>query len=100
MEMNGGSSAPYLASTLASPCFVLCLIGVETEDFLDYQGRAGDHFHCTVEPSPGHTPNVGVGACGIWGHRVEAQTPLHEQCAWQKHGSCDTRLAEACPPKL
>ena len=26
---------------LAFPCFVLCLIGVETEKFLDYQGRAG-----------------------------------------------------------
>ena len=26
---------------LALPCFVLCLIGVETEGFLDYQGRAG-----------------------------------------------------------
>ena len=39
---------------LAFPCFVLCLIGVETEGFLDYQGRAGDHIHCTVEPSPGH----------------------------------------------
>ena len=23
------------------PCFVLCLIGVETEGLLDYQGRAG-----------------------------------------------------------
>ena len=51
MEMIGGSSAPYLACT---PCFVLCLIGVETEALLDYQGRAGDHFHCTVKPSPGH----------------------------------------------
>ena len=39
---------------LASPCFVLRLIGVETEGFLDYQGRAGDHLHCAVEPSPGH----------------------------------------------
>ena len=48
MEMNGGSSAPY------TPCFLHCLIGVETEGVLDYQGRAGDHFHCTVEPSPGH----------------------------------------------
>ena len=26
---------------LASPCFVLCLKGVETEGFLDYQGQAG-----------------------------------------------------------
>ena len=39
---------------LAFPCFLHCLIGVETEGLLDYQGRAGDHFHCTVEPSPGH----------------------------------------------
>ena len=59
VEMNGGSSALYLARTpcrkgLAFPCFLHCLIGVETEGLLDYQGRAGDHFHCTVEPSPGH----------------------------------------------
>ena len=26
---------------LASPCFVLCLIGVETEGLLDYQARVG-----------------------------------------------------------
>ena len=39
---------------LAFPCFVLRLIGLETKNVLDYQGRAGDHFHCTVEPSPGH----------------------------------------------
>ena len=26
---------------LASPCFLLCLIGVETEGLLDYQGRVG-----------------------------------------------------------
>ena len=31
----------------------LWVIGVETGGLLDYQGRAGDHFHCTVEPSPG-----------------------------------------------
>ena len=23
-------------------------------------------------------PNVGAGACGIWGHREEALRPLHE----------------------
>ena len=40
---------------LASPCFVLCLIGVETEGLLHYGGKGGNHFHCTVEPSPGHT---------------------------------------------
>ena len=54
MEMNGGSSASYLACTPCVPWFVHCLIRAETEELLDYQGRAGDHFHCTVEPSPGH----------------------------------------------
>ena len=39
---------------LAFPCFVLRLIGLETKNVLHYQGRAGDHFHCTVERSPGH----------------------------------------------
>ena len=39
---------------LAFPCFVLRLIGLETKNVLDYQGRAGDHFYCTVERSPGH----------------------------------------------
>ena len=29
---------------LAFPCFVHCLIGVETEGLLDYQGRAGIIF--------------------------------------------------------
>ena len=43
MEMIGGSSTPYLACTPCVPLikFILCLIGVETEGFLDYQGRAG-----------------------------------------------------------
>ena len=39
--MNGGSSASYLARTLASPCFLLCLIGVEIVGLLGFQGRAG-----------------------------------------------------------
>ena len=54
MEMNGGSSAGYLPCTPCVPLLVLSLIGVETEGLLDYQGRAGDHFHWTVEASPGH----------------------------------------------
>ena len=37
----------------ASPCFVLCLIRVETEG-LRLPEAGGDHFHCTVELSPGH----------------------------------------------
>ena len=38
---------------LRSLLLYFVLIGVETEGLLDYQGRAGDHFHCAVEPSPG-----------------------------------------------
>ena len=53
------SLAPF-----AFPCFILCLIGLETEGLLDYQGRAGDHVHCTVEPSPGH----------IWCRKTKSET--------------------------
>ena len=41
MEKNGGSSAQYLACTPCVPLFVHCLIRVEAEGPLDYQGRAG-----------------------------------------------------------
>ena len=41
MEMKGGSSAPHLACTPCVPLFVHCLIRVEREGLLDYQGRAG-----------------------------------------------------------
>ena len=43
MEMIGGSSVPRRTSPapLASPRFVHCLIGVEAEGLLDYQGWAG-----------------------------------------------------------
>ena len=41
MEMNGGSSAPYLARAPCVPLFVHCLLRVEAEGLLDYQGRAG-----------------------------------------------------------
>ena len=55
MEMIGGSSVLYLACALCVPLFsTLFNRGGETEGLLDYQGRAGDHFHCAVEPSPGH----------------------------------------------
>ena len=35
---------------------------METEGFLEYKGRAGDHVHCTVEPSPGHIQHRKKGA--------------------------------------
>ena len=59
VEMIGGSSASYLARTPCVPLFVHCLIRVEspTGDRRAFRlpGEGGDHFHCTVEPSPGHT---------------------------------------------
>ena len=54
MEMNGGSSAPYLACT---PCVLLfCTLfnGDGNRRAFRLPGAGGDHFHCTVEPSPGH----------------------------------------------
>ena len=50
MEMIGGSSAPYLVRTPCVPSFNRG----GNKGVLDYQGRPGDHFHCTVELSPGH----------------------------------------------
>ena len=41
MEMNGGSSASYLARTPCVPLFSTCLIRVEAEGLLEYRGRAG-----------------------------------------------------------
>ena len=41
MEMNGGSSAPYLACTLCVPLFCTLFNRMEREELLDYQGRAG-----------------------------------------------------------
>ena len=55
-EMNGGSSASYLALT---PCVLLFFSttlftrGGNRRAFR-LPGEGGDHFHCTVEPSPGH----------------------------------------------
>ena len=67
VEMNGGSSAPYLARTPGVPLFSILfqLLGVETEGLLDYQGRGVDHFHCTVQPSPGHIRCRGFLLLGI-----------------------------------
>ena len=41
MEMIGGSSAPSSLVPLAFPCFALRLMGLETMNVLDCQGRAG-----------------------------------------------------------
>ena len=62
---------------LAFPCFVLRLIGLETKNVLDYQGRAGDHFHCTVEPSPGHIRCANWAKTGPFG-AISALPPYPE----------------------
>ena len=37
---------------------------------------------------------------GFGGTGKKRKGPCTKQCAWRKHGSSDTRLAGACPPKL
>ena len=54
MEMNGGSSAPHLACTPCVPLFVHCLVRVEAEGLLDYQGRAGIISIVRWNLRPGH----------------------------------------------
>ena len=41
MEMNGGSTASYLARTPRVPLFMFILIGLEAKGLLDFQGRRG-----------------------------------------------------------
>ena len=54
MEMNGGSSAPYLARTLCVPLFCTLFHRGGNRRAFRLPGAGGDHFHCTVEPSSGH----------------------------------------------
>ena len=54
MEMNGGSSAPYLACTPCVPLFCTLFLGGGSRRAFRLPGASGDHFHCMVEPSPGH----------------------------------------------
>ena len=54
MEMVGGSSAPYLARTPCAPLFCALFNRGGNRRASRLPGEGGDHFHCTVEPSPGH----------------------------------------------
>ena len=51
--MIGGSSASYLARTPCVPLFGTQFNGDGNRRAFR-PGEGGDHFHCTVEPSPGH----------------------------------------------
>ena len=52
--MNGGSSAPYLARTPCIPLFCTLFYRGGNRRAFRLTGEGGDHFHCTVAPSPGH----------------------------------------------
>ena len=53
--MNGGSCASYLARTLCVLLFCPLCNGDGNRTALRPPRKGGDHFHCAVEPSPGHT---------------------------------------------
>ena len=52
MEMNGGSTASYLARTPCVPLFMLSLKGLEAKGLLDFQGR-------------GEITSVDLGTCPV-----------------------------------
>ena len=54
MEMIGGSSVSYLARTPCVPLFSTLFNRGGNRSAFRLPGAGGDHFHCTVEPSPGH----------------------------------------------
>ena len=87
MEMNGGSSAPYLARTPCVPLFCTLFNRGGNRRVFRLPGAGGDHFHCTVEPSPGHIrcrmikldihKVSGISDPGFWGDLCLApQTPM------------------------
>ena len=67
----------------------------------DYGGVGHDGYPCEVDAPPIGNPqmweraHVGFGSAGR-----KRKRPSTKHFVWRKHGSCDTRLAEACPPKL
>ena len=54
MDMNGESPASYLARTPRVPLVMLNLITLESNASFILPKATWDHFHCPVEPSPGH----------------------------------------------
>ena len=50
MEMNGGSSAPYLACTPCVPLFCTLFNKSGSRKVFRPPRAGGDHFHCAVEP--------------------------------------------------
>ena len=54
MEMIRGSSVRYLACTPCVPLFCTLFTGGGNRRASRLPGEGGDHFHCAVEPSPGH----------------------------------------------
>ena len=54
MEVNGGSSAPHLARTPCVPLFSTLFNRGGNRRAFRLPGAGGEHFHCTVEPSPSH----------------------------------------------
>ena len=53
MGMNGGSSSMYLVRTPCVRLFCTLFNGGGNRRAFRLPGEDGDHFHCTVEPSPG-----------------------------------------------
>ena len=65
--------------------------------FFDLRVLWGGFSLCALfgRPQMWERVQVGFGSTG-----KKRKGTCTKQCAWRKHGSCDTLLAEACPPKL
>ena len=54
MELNGGSSEPYPRLYLLRSLVCTLFNKGGSRRVFRLPGAGGDHFHCTVEPLPGH----------------------------------------------
>ena len=70
MEMNGGSSAQYLARTPCVPLLCTLFSRGGNRRVFRLPGAGGDQFHCTVGSSPGH---IRCHLCYEFGQTVRAR---------------------------
>ena len=94
---------PHKSHGLAKPSRILSNREADTDyqyrphivDTDDDCGRRFCGHHFVDKPQMWKWAQLGSG-----GTERKRKGPCTKQCAWRKHGSCDTRLAEACAPKL
>ena len=112
-KMKGRSKIPWDKNGLSQRiwCTNSDFYGIQTPTLVAYEPRLLCHmsrFHwgwgwsslCWFSTSIiGELQRWERAHVGFAGTGRKRKRPCMKQCAWRKHGLCDTRLAEACSPQ-